>query len=485
MRMQKTRPGNRCLTPRATTATSSSSEVALATSRPISSSTCSVRACSTMAIPAAANRPPATAARLRAMSDTVSPRRGSASFTGCPRTTCTSSSELPPSFGSSTETPLSSSPRLWPNRTLPPKSWANAEFAANSDRLASHTAAGWSSVSKKARKASEAAAGTSLRAGSVFMGGRLVEVEDLCLADVRLGLVAGDLPDLPDDLRHPLRFAVDDVDRPISEVLLGELALEQLGVPHHGGERLVQLVRRGARQGDDDRVALGLLQAVLGVRQLALELHPLAQVGEDAHRRDLALALVEDGRRHVDRDALAALPDDLVAGDAQPAVAALFRAAQPHHQLARHAGRVELPDVQVPERLLRGVAAELLRALVEEDDLPLQVRGDDGVDGRVDEALEELLGLHQLLGRLAGRGDVAEGDDGGGVALVHGGREDGQDDAAALPGRRPDVNLPPHLAAADGPEQVEHQPIVGGVGEGVDVLALRLGGIRIEHLRAG
>ncbi len=55
MRTQKVRPGKSPLTPRATVATSSSSLVAPATLRPISSSCVSTRACSTSARPAAAS----------------------------------------------------------------------------------------------------------------------------------------------------------------------------------------------------------------------------------------------------------------------------------------------------------------------------------------------------------------------------------------------------------------------------------------------
>jgi len=46
----------------------------------------------------------------------------------------------------------------------------------------------------------------------------------------------------------------------------------------------------------DDRVLLGLLRTALRIRELALELHPVAQVGEDPHRRHLPAVFVEDGR---------------------------------------------------------------------------------------------------------------------------------------------------------------------------------------------
>src|SRR5690606_40010382 len=63
----------------------------------------------------------------------------------------------------------------------------------------------------------------------------------------------------------------------------------------------------------------------------------------------------------------------------------------------------------------------------EEDDAPLHVGRDDRVGRAVDEALEEVLGLAQLVGQRALRGDVAEGEDGHLPLLVQLPRGQGQD----------------------------------------------------------
>src|SRR6185295_11407793 len=448
MRTQKERPGKSAFTPRATTATNSSSEAEPATSRPSSSSVCSTSACLTMARPAAASEPTAAAcARLRATTATVSPRRERVSVTCWPELKVTSTSRWSPSGGTSPAISLSTVARSCPGETRAPHSPSKALLVVSRCRCASHSAAGCSSASKNAWKASWVRLGVSRMAWmSLFMRRRLVQVEDLRLADVRLRLVPGDLPDLPDDLRHPLRLAVDDVHRAEGEVVLLQLALEQLRVPHHRGERLVQLVCCGAGQRDDDRVPFGLLQAGLRVGQLALQLQLVAEVGVDAHGGRLPFALVEDGGGHVHRDALARLVDQLLAGDGEPAAPALVVAAQPGHHLAGDAGRVELADVERGQRLLGGVAEDGRRALVEEDDLPGEVGGDDRVHRGVDQPLQELLGVAQLLRHLPLHGDVAEGDDGGGRPLVDGRRADGEGDLAAGHRARRQVDLPARLA---------------------------------------
>ena len=84
-----------------------------------------------------------------------------------------------------------------------------------------------------------------------------------------------------------------------------EAALEQLGVAHHARERLVQLVRGGARELGDDGLPLLREDLLLRLREALLHAHLLAQVGEDADRADRRVALVEQRRRERHGDALA------------------------------------------------------------------------------------------------------------------------------------------------------------------------------------
>ena len=75
------------------------------------------------------------------------------------------------------------------------------------------------------------------------------------------------------------------------------------------------------------------------------------------------------------------------------------------------AGRVELLDRHLADDVVGVVAADALGALVEEQDVAAQVGGDDAVDGRVQDALQELGGAPQLVLELARERDVAEGED--------------------------------------------------------------------------
>ena len=80
---------------------------------------------------------------------------------------------------------------------------------------------------------------------------------------------------------------------------------------------------------------------------------------------------------------------------------------------------VELPHRLLADHVARAIAEQPLGALVEQDDLAAQVGGDDRVDGRVDQALEELLGRSQLVLERALGGDVAEREDHGAGAGEH------------------------------------------------------------------
>src|SRR5687768_13731115 len=100
------------------------------------------------------------------------------------------------------------SPSALPARVPVPKSASKAGLAASTCSLLSQSAAGRSTVSKNARNASAEA--FWVRAPSLFMGGRLVEVYDLLVAHVLFGLVPGDLADLAHDLGHALGLAVND-----------------------------------------------------------------------------------------------------------------------------------------------------------------------------------------------------------------------------------------------------------------------------------
>ncbi len=83
------------------------------------------------------------------------------------------------------------------------------------------------------------------------------------------------------------------------------LALDQLRVPDDRGQRLVELVRGSAGQLGDERLLLGQLELLLRVEQALLHADALAQIGEDADGRDLAIALVDDRRGHAHRHDLA------------------------------------------------------------------------------------------------------------------------------------------------------------------------------------
>ena len=84
-----------------------------------------------------------------------------------------------------------------------------------------------------------------------------------------------------------------------------EAALEQLGVAHDARQRLVQLVRRGARELGDDRLPLLREDLLLRLGEPLLHAHLLAQVGEDADAADGRVALVEQRRRERHGHALA------------------------------------------------------------------------------------------------------------------------------------------------------------------------------------
>ena len=65
-----------------------------------------------------------------------------------------------------------------------------------------------------------------------------------------------------------------------------EPALQQLGVSHHARQRLVELVRRGARQLGDDGLALLRENLLLRLREPLLHSNLFAQIGEDADASD-------------------------------------------------------------------------------------------------------------------------------------------------------------------------------------------------------
>ena len=85
------------------------------------------------------------------------------------------------------------------------------------------------------------------------------------------------------------------------------------------------------------------------------------------------------------------------------------------HDVARLPGRIEIEDARLSHRLGSRESGHALRALVEEQDLSVQVGGDDAVGGGVDQPLEKLLGLAQLGLELAAVRDVAEAEDGAAV----------------------------------------------------------------------
>src|SRR6185436_3823898 len=110
----------------------------------------------------------------------------------------------------------------------------------------------------------------------VRFGGRAVEVEHPRAADVIGRLVLRDATDLLDDAGHALGLAEDDAGRAQVGRFLRALALDQLGVADDRGERLVELVRRGASELGNQRLLLGQLQLLLRVEEALLHADALA-----------------------------------------------------------------------------------------------------------------------------------------------------------------------------------------------------------------
>ena len=236
----------------------------------------------------------------------------------------------------------------------------------------------------------------------------------------------------------------------------------------------------------DLRTPLAALETQGGVRELALELHPVAEVSEDAHRGHLPGALVEDGAGHVHRNALPGLGDDLLPGEREPPRAAVLGRSHPLQQLGADAfADEEVRRAEARERVLGAVPGEGLGSLVEEDEVPPHVHGHHRVHGVVHQLLEELLGPPQLVLDPARLGDVAEAEDGGGVALAQGRSTHRQGELAVRGRAGQHIDVALHLAPGHRAEEGGERLGSERTGEVLHVAALELPGIHVEHPGAG
>ena len=95
----------------------------------------------------------------------------------------------------------------------------------------------------------------------------------------------------------------------------------------------------------------------------------------------------------------------------EPAAAAVFGGADEAHDLARDARRIQLAHRHASDDVARLVAADPLGALVEQQDRPAHVGGDDPVDGGVQDPVQELARAPQLAIQLARQRHVAKRED--------------------------------------------------------------------------
>ena len=202
-------------------------------------------------------------------------------------------------------------------------------------------------------------------------------------------------------------------------------------------------------------------ELLLGRGEPFLHLQALAQIGEEADRSDRLVFVEEQRGRQRHRDALAGLAEHLAAVVLELARAAEHAGLDEAHDLARHAGRIELGDVHLADHLVGQIAVAALRGAVEEQHAAFHVGGDDGVDRAVDHALQEVLGLRELGLGGALLGDVAEGEENGVLfaqnrARVHAEQNDvavflAEADVDALRDRRPARSRGGWRARARGP----------------------------------
>ena len=138
--------------------------------------------------------------------------------------------------------------------------------------------------------------------------------------------------------------------------------------------------------------------------------------------------------------------DQMAAHRFQPAAAAVLGRTDEAHDLAGDARRIQLAHRHAADDVAGLVAADPLRALVEQQDRPAHVRGDDPVDGRVQDAVQELAGAPQLAIQLARQRDVAKREDRGLVLGQDADRRDRDGDAIARRGHQLEIEVVDGLA---------------------------------------
>ncbi len=234
-------------------------------------------------------------------------------------------------------------------------------------------------------------------------------------------------------------------------------------------------MRGGAGELGDDRLPFLREQLLLGGLEALLHPHLLAEIGEDADAADRRLAFVDERTGEGDRQVLAERVDDLRLQPLDPSAPGTDHP----HDLLRGARRVETARVAADD-LVRGLAVDALGGAVEEHDATAEVGADDRVDGRVDDALEEVLRLDELGLDLALTGDVAEAAEDGAFLAEDAREVHVHDEPPVVRRLQADVDvlreLPLHEAGA---EVVRERDLVAGedvAEEPAGEIALRVAG---------
>lgn len=169
----------------------------------------------------------------------------------------------------------------------------------------------------------------------------------------------------------------------------------------------------------------------------------------------------------------------------RPAVAVATQVLQ--HLLGDAAFGVQLLDVQLANHLGGRPAEHALGGAAEEDDAAAHVRRHHGVVRRVDEALEELLGLPQLVGQGALTRHVAQRENRHALAQLSAQWRGGDLERQAPARQSAGVDVDPraNLTLAHAGEHVEQHLLVGRVRERVDVSTEGLRRAAVEQGQAG
>ena len=162
-------------------------------------------------------------------------------------------------------------------------------------------------------------------------------------------------------------------------------------------------MRRCPGQLRDDGLTLLGEDLLLCLGKALLHLHLLTKVGEDADRPDRGRTLIEEGRRQRNRYAPTTPLEDLRAQPLHTALPDLNEA----HDVVSNALRIKRADVAADD-LRHGDPVDAFSRGVGQENAPRHIGAHDGVDGRIDDALQKVLGLVQLVLDFALRRDVTE-----------------------------------------------------------------------------